>query len=322
MSINGGRVLMTVAAAAALAALLYAGARVSGVESALFVPALFVVAGVLGGLWRAAPFTCRMLVAIGSSHLLAFGASAAARGSAALEGGWHLLSQLLFVAGFALFVVLAAGYPAGPVPRPAWWAFLGCLLPVVATLSAPTPAVLGDGSFPPLAPILPAWLASASIGVFLLPLLAAVVAGVRFVRDGRDIRGRLTLPLAALVAVGVLLALGAVAPGGFATAAFLLAAPLLPVSLIAGSRPSSAPPVAAPPEPADAVLERLTPREREVLALMAQGHGNGEIGRMLHISLSAVEKHSTAIFTKLGVNRDDGTHRRVAAVVAYLRGTR
>ncbi|UWF78303.1 MULTISPECIES: LuxR C-terminal-related transcriptional regulator [Microbacterium] len=55
---------------------------------------------------------------------------------------------------------------------------------------------------------------------------------------------------------------------------------------------------------------------------MAEGHGNAEIGRMLHISLSAVEKHSTAIFTKLGLDRSGGSHRRVAAVVAYLRGIR
>ncbi|WP_309065205.1 response regulator transcription factor [Microbacterium sp.] len=319
-----GTLAATIAAAVVSAvALVYAGTRVSDVESALFVPALFVAAGLLGPLWRAAPFTCALLAGIGAAHLLAFAASAAARGESPASAWWHLLSQLVFVVGFALLVVLAAGYPSGPAPRAARWSLLGCVLPVLAAVSAATPAVLGSGELGPIAAVLPASWATASMLVFALPLLAAVVAAVRFVRDGRDIRGRLTLPLGALVLVGLLLALGAVAQGGLATAAFLLAAPLLPVGLIAGSRPSTAAsPPSPPPESADTALALLTPREREVLALMAEGRSNTEIGRALHISLSAVEKHSTAIFTKLGVNRDEGTHRRVAAVVAYLRGMR
>ncbi len=52
---------------------------------------------------------------------------------------------------------------------------------------------------------------------------------------------------------------------------------------------------------------------------MADGHSNPAIGRALHISLSAVEKHATSIFVKFGVTRVPDTHRRVAAVVAYLR---
>jgi DNA-binding NarL/FixJ family response regulator len=52
---------------------------------------------------------------------------------------------------------------------------------------------------------------------------------------------------------------------------------------------------------------------------MAEGCSNPAIGRSLHISLSAVEKHSTAIFAKLGFTDEPDTHRRVAAVVAYLR---
>ncbi|WP_026875849.1 response regulator transcription factor [Jiangella gansuensis] len=64
-------------------------------------------------------------------------------------------------------------------------------------------------------------------------------------------------------------------------------------------------------------LQRLTPRERDVLELMAQGHTNGGIGRALHVSQSAVEKHANAIFDKLELSAD-GYSRRVLAVLRYL----
>lgn len=64
---------------------------------------------------------------------------------------------------------------------------------------------------------------------------------------------------------------------------------------------------------------QLSPRERDVLALMAQGLSNPTIGQRLHLSLSAVEKHVTAIFVALGLAEPEPTtHRRVAAVVRYL----
>ncbi len=67
-------------------------------------------------------------------------------------------------------------------------------------------------------------------------------------------------------------------------------------------------------------LQALTPREREVLALMAEGKSNPAIGRALVISEGAVEKHIRGIFTKLGLHADDtDQHRRVLAVLAYLR---
>jgi len=65
-------------------------------------------------------------------------------------------------------------------------------------------------------------------------------------------------------------------------------------------------------------LEALSPREKEVLDLMAQGHTNVGIARTLTISDRAVEKHVTAIFTKLNLPRTDGQHRRVLAVLRYL----
>ncbi|TWP52749.1 hypothetical protein FKR81_10480 [Lentzea tibetensis] len=68
-------------------------------------------------------------------------------------------------------------------------------------------------------------------------------------------------------------------------------------------------------------LERLTPREKDVLALMAQGLTNARISEDLHISLSAAEKHINAIFDKLGLAGSTGVSRRVMAVVRHLGST-
>ncbi|MFE0462835.1 response regulator [Kitasatospora sp. NPDC058965] len=65
-------------------------------------------------------------------------------------------------------------------------------------------------------------------------------------------------------------------------------------------------------------LERLTPRERDVLKLMAQGHSNAAIAAALVVSDSAVAKHINSIFTKLDLPTADATHRRVLAVLRYL----
>lgn len=67
-------------------------------------------------------------------------------------------------------------------------------------------------------------------------------------------------------------------------------------------------------------LARLTPREREVMELMAQGRSNGAIAQALFLSYGAVEKNVTAIFDKLGLPPDAADHRRVLAVLRYLRG--
>ncbi|MEV4340328.1 response regulator transcription factor [Streptomyces sp. NPDC049590] len=66
-------------------------------------------------------------------------------------------------------------------------------------------------------------------------------------------------------------------------------------------------------------LERLTPREREVLALIAEGKSNGAIARELVVSEAAVGKHISSILTKLDLPPADETHRRVLAVLAFLR---
>ncbi|WP_235735749.1 LuxR C-terminal-related transcriptional regulator [Nocardioides alcanivorans] len=69
----------------------------------------------------------------------------------------------------------------------------------------------------------------------------------------------------------------------------------------------------------DDPIESLTPREREVLALMAEGHGNSHIARALFISETAIAKHIGNIFAKLGLAPTDSGHRRVLAVLAHLR---
>lgn len=67
-------------------------------------------------------------------------------------------------------------------------------------------------------------------------------------------------------------------------------------------------------------LARLTPREREVLELMAEGRSNAAIGQRLFLSESAVGKHTAGIFGKLDLAPSDDDNRRVLAVLAYLNG--
>lgn len=70
----------------------------------------------------------------------------------------------------------------------------------------------------------------------------------------------------------------------------------------------------------DDPLGELTQREREVLALMAEGRSNTNIARTLSVSDATVEKHVGNIFTKLMLPPDEEQHRRVLAVLAFLRG--
>ena len=69
----------------------------------------------------------------------------------------------------------------------------------------------------------------------------------------------------------------------------------------------------------DQRLAALTPREREVLSLMAEGRSNHAVARALYITEGAVEKHVRNIFGKLGLAQTDDDHRRVLAVLTYLR---
>jgi DNA-binding NarL/FixJ family response regulator len=69
----------------------------------------------------------------------------------------------------------------------------------------------------------------------------------------------------------------------------------------------------------DEPLDRLTPREREVLALMAEGRSNAAIATALFVSEKAVAKHISSIFTKLDLPLAPDDHRRVRAVLTWLR---
>ena len=66
-------------------------------------------------------------------------------------------------------------------------------------------------------------------------------------------------------------------------------------------------------------VDDLTPREREVLALIAEGRSNAGIARELTVTAAAVERHVTSIFGKLGLHQSADQHRRVLAVLTYLR---
>jgi DNA-binding NarL/FixJ family response regulator len=68
----------------------------------------------------------------------------------------------------------------------------------------------------------------------------------------------------------------------------------------------------------DAGLSRLSPREREILALLAEGRSNVAIAARLHLAAGSVEKHVTSIFAKLDLPQAKHDHRRVLAVLRYL----
>jgi DNA-binding NarL/FixJ family response regulator len=65
-------------------------------------------------------------------------------------------------------------------------------------------------------------------------------------------------------------------------------------------------------------LDQLTPREREVLAEIAQGKSNSAVAKSLFLSVRAVEKHINSLFSKLGLSEEEDVHRRVKAVLLYL----
>jgi DNA-binding NarL/FixJ family response regulator len=68
-------------------------------------------------------------------------------------------------------------------------------------------------------------------------------------------------------------------------------------------------------------LTRLTTRERDVLALVAEGHSNERIAERLDVTARTVETHTGRIFAKLGLAANPATHRRVLAVLAHLEAT-
>jgi DNA-binding NarL/FixJ family response regulator len=77
--------------------------------------------------------------------------------------------------------------------------------------------------------------------------------------------------------------------------------------------------VAGNAQPGRSALAHLTERERDVLQQMAQGRTNAAIAAALHLSESSIEKYATSIFAKLHLSDEPQTHRRVAAVLTFLR---
>ena len=69
----------------------------------------------------------------------------------------------------------------------------------------------------------------------------------------------------------------------------------------------------------DSPVDHLTPREREVLSLIAEGLSNVGVAERLVVTVSAVERHMTRIFDELGLHQTSDQHRRVLAVLTYLR---
>jgi DNA-binding NarL/FixJ family response regulator len=68
-------------------------------------------------------------------------------------------------------------------------------------------------------------------------------------------------------------------------------------------------------------LDDLTPRERQVLTLIAEGRSNGGIAHELVVTVAAIERHVTSIFDKLGLHASAEDHRRVLAVLTYLQAS-
>ena len=73
------------------------------------------------------------------------------------------------------------------------------------------------------------------------------------------------------------------------------------------------------PQTETSPLDNLTPRERQVLAQMAEGRSKVGIARELTVTVAAVERHVTSTFDKLGLHQSPDQHRRVLAVLTYLR---
>lgn len=138
------------------------------------------------------------------------------------------------------------------------------------------------------------------IAVVLLSQHAEVDYAVRFLENGSARRAYL-LKERVGDAAELVAAIRAVAGGGS------VIDPLVVEQLVAGRSPKP-----------DSALDRLSPREREVLGEMALGKNNAAIAASLFLTERAVEKHTNAIFGKLGFAEEPDLNRRVAAVLLYL----
>lgn len=302
------------------------------------VPACFLGAGLIGYRLGTPARVAGGLAALGCAHLLAFlGAGQALAAHGAVADWIHLASQMLFVAGFVAFVWLAAVYPdQKPSHRLITAAAaLGAAGPLLAAVSGPTPAILDDArELGPVVDLLPEGIAGVAIApVMLLPALAVVTFVVRYRRAEAEGRAAMRWPIAGLAVIAGLVLAGALLgpeQQSLVTALFLVGAPVFPLVLAFGPVMRHFDSLSSDlaemrdrlghrirPDTPPGVLARLTPRELTVLDAMAEGMSNPEIAKSLHLSLSSVEKHATAIFRKFEIADVPTTNRRVSAVVAY-----
>ncbi len=142
-----------------------------------------------------------------------------------------------------------------------------------------------------------------NVGVVVLSQYAEPAYAIALFEDGSDRRGYL-LKERVSDATQIVNAIEEVARGGS------VIDPIVVEALVQSRLKRSASPI-----------DRLTPREREVLEEMAQGRNNAGIASALFLSERAVEKHINALFSKLGLSEEPDTHRRVKAVLLFLAGT-
>lgn len=140
------------------------------------------------------------------------------------------------------------------------------------------------------------------VGILILSQYVEPVYTAELLADGAEGVGYLLKERVGDV-TGFLDAVGRVAAGGTALDSEV-------VSALLGARN---------PSDGEGELAGLSPREREVLGLMAEGRTNAAIARELVVTASAVEKHVSSIFSKLDLTASNDDHRRVLAVLAYLR---
>ncbi len=141
-----------------------------------------------------------------------------------------------------------------------------------------------------------------NVGVVVLSQYAEPAYAIALFEEGSDRRGYL-LKERVSDATQIVHAIEEVARGGS------VIDPLVVETLVQSRLKTSASPI-----------DRLTPREREVLEEMAQGRNNAGIAAALFLSERAVEKHINALFSKLGLSEEPDTHRRVKAVLLFLAG--
>ncbi|MEO6606761.1 MAG: LuxR C-terminal-related transcriptional regulator [Aeromicrobium sp.] len=160
------------------------------------------------------------------------------------------------------------------------------------------------------------WSALAHSTYVGLQLLWVVAVVVRWRQSSGSTRSQLTVMLGAVAVSAAALVIGLIVAGS--PRAGILAATLIPVAAgVAIHRLSLARVIEEQTEAGR--LEGLSPRENEVLDLMAEGLSNAAICARLHLSIKTVEPVVSAIFIKLGLPADSDSNRRVLAVLEYLR---